>query len=233
MDFHTAVKLGQQQSNFSGFPMLTPLQTYTPQIVDECYSYSSSPEPSMGAFSQPMEKSAFLSSGRLTPQTPDTFAYHEPLSIADPFDQYMDTQAWTDDGSIPIGLGFEGDMPGMLPADMWATPEPEGVIPMGLCDSPAPMNGWSHPALSLSPPQAPSSMPPHSKAVPSLSISECSAEDFNSPNGVQGEWTSFQPNAGQIMGKPNATGAFMENAKAISNIQPIWEDLIVPRTSAF
>ena len=185
----------------------------------------------MAGFPQQMEQNGFLASSRaMTPQTPDSFAYHEPLAINDPFDSYMSNKAWSDDGSIPIGLGFESDMPGMLTSDMWATPEPEGTTPMGLCNSPASMNVWPHSSMSVSPPQMPLGMPPHSKAVPSLSISECSVEDFNSPRGVQGEWTSFQPNASQIMGKPNVSGAFIEDVKAYPKApQPIWEDIIVPR----
>lgn len=235
MDFHAAAKLGHQPGNFSGFNMLTPLQTYTPQVIDECYSYSSSPEQSMAAFSQPMEKNGFLSTRRsMTPQTPETFSYQEPVAMGDPFDQYMHTQAWSDDGSVPIGLGFENDMPGMLPGDMWTTPEPESTTPMGLCDSPAAMNVWAHPPLSVSPPQIPLGMPPHSKAVPSLSISECSVEDFNSPSGVQDEWRNLQPNAVQMMGKPVVSGPFVEDIKAYPKApQPIWEDLIVPRNQTF
>lgn len=232
MDFHTAAKMAQPNS-FNNFNMMGPLQGYTPQIIDECYSYSSSPEQNMTPFSQPMEKNGFLASTRsMTPQTPDSFAFNEPINVTDSFD-YMSNQAWSDDGSIPIGLGFEGDMGGMLPGDMWATPEPETTTPMGLCDSPSTMNMW-HPSMSVSPPQMPMGMPPHSKAVPALSISECSVEDFNSPNNVQEEWAHFQSNAGQMMGKPNVSGAFMEDMKAFPKApQPIWEDIIVPRAHAF
>ena len=57
--------------------------------------------------------------------------------MGDPFDPYMSSSAWSDDGSIPIGLGFENDMPGMLPGEMWGTPEPEMGTPSNICNSPA------------------------------------------------------------------------------------------------
>ena len=217
MDFRTAAKLAQQPTNFNNFNMLTPLPTFTPQVIDECYGYSSSPEQSMGAFPQPSEKNnSFVNSGRsMTPQTPDSFVYHEPLTVSDSFD-YMNTQAWADDGSMPIGLGFDGDLSG-FPGDMWSTPEPETMTPMNVCDSPATMNMWAHP-MSVSP-QLPMGMPPHSKAVPSLALSECSVDEFSSPNNLQQEWTSFQPTSNMGM---------MSKAP-----QPIWEDLIMPHQQHF
>ena len=222
MDFHTAAKLAQQPTNFSNFNMLTPLPTYTPQIIDECYGYSSSPEQGMGPFPQSGEKNnGFISSGRsMTPQTPDSFVYHEPLTVSDSFD-YMNTQAWADDGSMPIGLGFDGDISGIIPDNMWSTPEPETMTPMNVCDSPATMNMWAHPSMSVSP-QLPMGMPPHSKAVPSLSLSECSVEEFSSPNNLPQEWTTFQPHSNHGMGN------MMSKAP-----QPIWEDLIMPHQQHF
>ncbi|KAF2683981.1 hypothetical protein K458DRAFT_389205 [Lentithecium fluviatile CBS 122367] len=233
MDFHTAAKLAQQPTNFSNFNMLTPLPTYTPQIIDECYGYSSSPETNMGAFPQSAEKNnGFMNSSRsMTPQTPDSFGYHEPVTVTDSFD-YMSTQAWADDGSIPVGLGFDGDLSSILPGDMWPTPEPETMTPMGVCESPATMNIWANPSLSVSPPQLPMGMPPHSNAVPALSISECSVDDFNSPNNVQEEWKSFQSNADNTMGKPSVSGPFMQNMMPKAP-QPIWEDLIAPHQQPF
>lgn len=237
MDFHTAAKLSQYPANFNNFNMLTPLPTYTTPIIEDSFSYSSSPEPNMGGFSTSMGQNSYITSSRaMTPSTPEPFAYHDPIAIADPFDQYMGHSNWSDDGSMAVGLGFEHDMPGMLSHDMWATPEPESITPMGLCDSPATMNSWQHPAMSVSPPQIPIGMTPHSKAVPSLSISEASSDDFHSPSRVQEEWNNIRPHAGQNMGKPMVTGSFMDNVKSFAYPkapQPIWEDIIVPRTHAF
>ncbi|KAL1607974.1 hypothetical protein SLS60_002913 [Paraconiothyrium brasiliense] len=238
MDFHTAAKLSQYPANFNNFPnMLTPLPTsYTPQIIDE-YSYSSSPEPNMGGFSRSMDQNSYITSSRaMTPSTPEPFAFNDPIAIADPFDQYMSTPSWSDDGSMAVGLGFEHDMPAMLPNNMWSTPEPESITPMGMCDSPTVMNTWSHPALSVSPPQHPMGMP-HSKGVPSLSLSEASTEEFNSPHHAQQEWNNVQSHAGQPMGKPMVSTSFMDNVRSYAPYpkapQPIWEDIIVPRTQTF
>ncbi|KAF1952337.1 hypothetical protein CC80DRAFT_495411 [Byssothecium circinans] len=229
MDFHTAAKLGQQPAGFNFNNMLSPLPTYAPHIVDECYSYSSSPEQGMHGFPLSMEKN-YMASRSVTPGTPDSFASYEPLPMSDTFEPYMNGSVWSDDGSIPIGLGFENDIPNMMHGEMWGTPEPEMPPSMGVCDSPASMHGWSHPQLSASPPQLPIGLPPHKQAVPSLSISECS-EDFNSPQQNQEEWASFQPN---MMGKPMVTRPYMENVKAYPTApQPIWEDIIMPRTQPF
>lgn len=234
MDFHTAAKLGQYPANFNNFNMLTPLPTsYTPQMIDE-YSYSSSPEPSMGGFSRSMDQNSYITSSRaMTPSTPEPFAFNDPINIADPFDHhYMNTPSWSDDGSMAVGLGFEHDMPGMLPNEMWSTSEPERITPMGLCDSPATVNTWTHPALSVSPPQVPVGQPPHSKGAPSLSLSEASSEEFNSPSHMQQEWSNIHPHAGHIMRKPMVTSTFMDNTKSYAYPkapQPIWEDIIVPR----
>ena len=232
MDMHTAQKMGHQRSDFSAFPMLTPLPTFSPQIIDECYSYSSSPEQNMNNF---------YNNGRLTPQTPDSFAYHDAMSIPDPFDQYMNNQAWSDDGNgMPIGLGFGDDIPGLMPVEsMWGTPEPEGFsTPMGhtrafdspMCGSPASVNGWSgYHDPSLSPPQIPHSMP-HSRAVPSLSISDCSAQEYNSPR-VE-DWQSFRPNpAGMPMGNPTITNTYIDGIKSIPKNQALWEDVKFSRMS--
>ncbi|KAF1976481.1 hypothetical protein BU23DRAFT_27885 [Bimuria novae-zelandiae CBS 107.79] len=237
MDFHTAAKLSQYPTNFNNFNMLTPLPTYPTPVIEDSFSYSSSPEPNMGGFSRSMDQNGYITASRaMTPSTPEPFAFHDPIAIADPFDQYMNNSSWSDDGSMAVGLGFEHDIPGMLPSDMWATPEPESITPMGLCDSPTAMNNWSHSAMSVSPPQLPMGMTPHSKAVPSLSISETSSDEYNSPRRVQEEWNNIQPHAGQMMGKPMVTGTFMDSVKSFAYPkapQPIWEDIIVPRTQTF
>lgn len=237
MDFHTAAKLSQYPANFNNFNMLTPLPTYTTPIIEDSFSYSSSPEPNMGGFSSSMGQNSYITSSRaMTPATPEPFAYHDPIAIADPFDQYMGNSTWSDDGSMAVGLGFEHDMPNMMSSNMWATPEPESITPMhNMCESPAAMNQW-HPAMSMSPPQLSMSMPPHTKAVPSLSISEASSEDFNSPSRVQEEWNNIRPHASQNTGKPMVSASFMDNVKSFAYPkapQPIWEDIIVPRTQTF
>lgn len=231
MDFHTAVKLGQRP-DFATMSMLTPLQTYTPQIIDECYSYSSSPEQNMGAFPHQMDRSATSHSGRLTPQTPDSFIYNEPVSVMDPFDQYMH-HPWSDNGQMPVGLGFEEDMPGMMPRDemrLWTTPEPETVTTSmshlsnfepSLCGSPASINTWSNPSLSVSPPQL-----PHTRPVPALSISECSIQDYDSPNVTQEEWSGY-------MGKPITSAPYYDSIKTLPNSPHVWDENMLARSAAF
>lgn len=221
MDFHTAVKLGQQRPDFAAMSMLTPLQPYTPQIIDECYSYSSSPEPHLAPFPHNMEKNSFLHSGRLTPQTPEPFPYNEPLSVTEPFDQFMNMQPWSHEGQMPIGLGFENDIPGLMPAEpdmrMW-TPDFDANSASG--------NIWPNPALSVSPPQ-----PPHTRAVPSLSISECSAPESESPNGPHEEWSCFQdvphhmPRARAITSTP-----YLDSIKTIPMDAKIWDGGVLSRT---
>ncbi|KAF2265952.1 hypothetical protein CC78DRAFT_542906 [Lojkania enalia] len=237
MDMATASKMGHQV-NFAGLSMLTPLQTYTPHIVDEYYTDFSSPEPNMSVFAPHMAKNNILGSGRLTPQTPEPFAYNEPLSIADPFDQYTNSQAWSDDGHMPIGLGLENEGLMLQEPDMrmWSSTELDnGTASMGHMqsfNSPASqspsLNAWPEQSISVSPPQ-----PPHTRAVPSLSISECSVQEYDSPEGARDEWSDFRINGNEIaMAKPNASAAFMENVKAHPT-HPQWEDVILPRSSTF
>jgi hypothetical protein len=239
MDFHTAVKLGHQRGDFSAVSMLTPLQTYTPQIVDECYGYSSSPEPKITPFSHFVEKRSHMNSGRLTPQTPESFSFNEPVSISDPFDQYLQPQIWPQDAQMPIGLGFENDIPGLMPSEtdmrMW-TPEFDGnATPTGNMDpytssvgeSPVPADVWPTPAFSVSPPQI-----PHTRAVPSLSISECSAQDSNSPNPPQDDWPNFQGHPGDmVVAKPHTSTAFFNGMKPIPMDPQIWDENMLTRTS--
>ncbi|KAF2870802.1 hypothetical protein BDV95DRAFT_68687 [Massariosphaeria phaeospora] len=237
MDIHHAAKMGHPHANFTGFNMLTPLQTYSPQIIEDCYStYSSSPEQHMTAFSHPMEtKNNYITSGRLTPQTPEPFSYHEPLPIMDSF-EYMHPTTWSEDGHTPIGLGFESDIPGMMPSDMWTTPEPEGsATPMGHMrayespagDSPASMNVWQQPSLSASPPLE------VQRGVPSLSVSECSTQDFESPNIVQNEWQNYRPNPNHmVMGKSNTSTIYYDDVKTIQKSGQ-WEDVLISRSSTF
>ncbi|KAF2004610.1 hypothetical protein P154DRAFT_35117 [Amniculicola lignicola CBS 123094] len=232
MDMATMAKL-QQRPDYTGMPMLTPLPTFSPQIIDECYPFSSSPEQQMGAFANPMEKSSYLASGRLTPQTPESFIYSEPLAMNDGFD-YMNAQPW-DNGQMPVGLGFESDIPGMMPVEpdmrMWSSPDLDGgvaaMVPMSqsMCDSPESFNAWSNSSLSVSPPQL-----PHTRAVPSLSLSDCSAQDYDSPNAVQEEWAKLNG----TMNKSSVSTMYFNDMKVMQHhAAPLWEDVIIPRTSTF
>lgn len=236
MDFHTAVKLGQQRPDFAAVSMLAPLHTYTPQIIDECYS--SSPEPNISVYSQHMDRSQFAPSGRLTPHTPEPFQYNEPVSFPDPFHQY-NAHPWSNEVHEPIGLGFGNNIPGLMPNDaetrVWAPEFDTNTMQMGnmraydpsMTESPVTTNVWASSALSISPPQL-----PHTRAVPSLSISECSLQDSESPNPVQDEWTNFRSGSTDTpMAKPSTS--YLDNIKVVPNGQHMWDDGALARMYMF
>jgi hypothetical protein len=238
MDLHAAAKMSSyQRPGFTAMPMLTPLQTYTPQIIDGCYSHSSSPERSIAPFNTHVDKTTYLSSGRLTPQTPE-FTYKEPVAVTDSFNQYMNSHAWSDDGHMHIGLGFENDIPGLMPGDtdlrLWAAPNLDGnSTPMGsmsaydspVSDTPTSLETWPTQPLSVSPPQL-----AHTRAVPSLSMSEASAQDFDSPGSVQEEWSHFRNRSGE-MGAGNAmtSAPYIANVQTLPVTHQVWDSGVIPR----
>src|SRR5690348_7059048 len=69
IDFRTAVKMSQQAAIMSGVSELTPLPTYQNQIVDECYSYTPTPEPEL-RYTPEIEQDGFPFPRGATPQTP-------------------------------------------------------------------------------------------------------------------------------------------------------------------
>lgn len=227
MDFNTAVKLGQHTPEFAAMSMLTPLQTYTPHIVDEFYSYSSSPETAMSAFPPSMEKPSFIHSELLTPQTPDTFLYPEPVAMPDSNDQYMGPQVWFADRQMPIGLGFENDMPELMPSmdqDMrvWAPEFERHDTPIAtmhndtspLCPTPISANPWPDRMLSVA---------PSPRAVPSLSISECSAQDSDSSNTAEEERFYYQNVPGNLCGtKPATTTPYLDSIRTMPMDTNAW-----------
>jgi len=93
-----------------------------------------------------------------------------------------------------------------------------------VCESPASFSAWPHSSLSVSP------QPPHTRAVPSLSMSECSVGDFDSPTPVQEEWPCFRCNPNEMsMSKGSASSTYLEGLKSISKDSNTWDDLIAPR----
>lgn len=208
--------------------MLTPLTTYTPHIVDG-FAYSSSPEPNTDAFSHSINKANYHHSGRLTPQTPESFSYAESLPIADPFDQYMNMHPWSHDGQMHIGLGFESDIPELMPVEQdihaWTPDFNTHTTNMRhyervLCDSPASANNaWATPVFSGGP-----SQPPHTRAVPSLSLSECSAQESDSPSGAHDEWPRFHSLPHISNEKPTTSTPYLDSIKTLPMGTRIWED---------
>lgn len=226
IDFRTAVKMSQQGSGISGYPMLTPLPTYASQIVDECYSYSSSPEQNLSGFTDAMDANNFHNSGRLTPQTPEPIIYHEPVSMGDNLDPYMNSQPWSEDALASVGLGFESDLTSMLPTDMWSAPEAE-MIPMAHMS-------WPQPGLNMSPQHMAVDLASHTRGVPSLTTSECSVEDFNSISTNPDEWPIYHATTPQLNMINMVTSApFMQDMNALQSHAPIWEDVYMPGHSPY
>lgn len=227
IDFHSAVKMSQQASGISGYPMLTPLPTYASQIVDECYSYSSSPEQNTSGYTQSMEMNTFPTSCSLTPQTPESIVYHEPLSMGEHLDHYMASQSWSDEAIVSAGLGFDPDMTAMLPTDMWSAPEPGHMMPI------AQMSWPQHP-LSVSPQHMSAELVSHIQGVPSLTTSECSAEDFNTLGTNPEEWSIYQPTITDMnMGTIVTSAPFMHDLKFIPSHAPLWEDVFIAGSSPY
>ncbi|ORY08801.1 hypothetical protein BCR34DRAFT_388906 [Clohesyomyces aquaticus] len=199
MDIASASKLGYQP-DFNNTYLLTPGPFYSPQSMEGSYSAFGSPE-----FPHHMGKNGFMPSGLWTPQTPESFSYGEPMPMADGFDQYIDPHAWSENGSAPaIGLGLHED-PAILSNEpvmqIWQhgvdehTSTPVGqmrAFESPFCESPASTNAWP----------VPSSLSEHTRAVPSLSISEYSVPDSDSPTNTHNEWT-FQCDPNEMeMEKP-------------------------------
>ncbi|KAF2744398.1 hypothetical protein M011DRAFT_479964 [Sporormia fimetaria CBS 119925] len=241
MDFHTAVKLGHPRPDFAAMSMLTHLQTYTPQIIDESYSYSSSPDQTSTAFVHSMDQAHTMHSGRLTPQTPESFSYVQPITVRETLNHYMNPQSWAQDGQVPIGLGFEHDFSGFAATEpdlqFWNTNLPTHTTPLTdihnhgsmLCESPASLSVWPTTGVSLSP-----SQPPHTRAVPSLSISECSVQDMESPGGTQEEWPFYQDLSGNMAPtKPITTTPYLDSIKNLPMSSLDWDDGFLQRSSTF
>jgi hypothetical protein len=222
IDFRTAVKMSQQASVCSGFPILTPLPTYTAQIIDECYSHPSNTDQSLSGYTPPMESNSFPVSGCLTPQTPESIIYHDASPVGNMSDQWMASQPWSDDSLVSVGLGFEGDMSAMLPTELWSTPE-------HMHSAPITQISWYHPSLSVSPQTISSEPVPDARAVPPLSISECSVDDFNNSGTFHEDWASYQQTATQFdMTSMVSSAPFVHDLSSIPSTAPVWEDVFMP-----
>jgi hypothetical protein len=227
IDFRTAVKMSQQASTCSGLPMLTPLPTYTSQIMDECYSYPSPPGQDMTAYTPPLECNGMTTPGRLTPQTPESGSYREPLAIGEMSGAWMVSQTWSDDSLVPIGLGLEGDMTTMLPSELWPTHEYAHSTPIAQIP-------WVQPSLSASPQSMASDIMSHIKPAPSFSMSECPMDDFNSSGAFPEDWTNCQATTTQFnMSGMVISSPFMHGLHPISSTLPVWEDVFMPGSAPY
>jgi hypothetical protein len=221
IDFRTAVKMSQQASACSGFPTLTPLPTYASQVLDQCNPYPNNNDQDMSGYISGMDNDC-PNSGRLTPQTPESLVYHEPLAVGGMTDAWMASQSWSDDLITSVGLGFESDMTGPLPAELWSTPEHAHSAPIAQLP-------WVQSALSVSPQSIASELLPYPRGAPSLSMSECSVEDFNSSGAFHEDWADYQHATTQFEIANMVTSApFMHDLRPIPSTAPVWEDVFMP-----
>ncbi|KAL5115126.1 hypothetical protein ACEQ8H_006962 [Pleosporales sp. CAS-2024a] len=184
IDFRTAVKMSQQASACSGPLSLTPLPTYVPKVADERYSCSNNSDQDMAAYSSGVESNGMPTPALLTPPTPESVAYHEPLTMGDLDDTWTTCQAWSDDSLGSIGLGLENDMAGLLPADLWSTTEHTHNTHMA-------QPPWAHSALSVSLQSVASDLVPLCQGGPSVAMSDCSIEDYSGAAMFPDDWTAY------------------------------------------
>ena len=223
IDFRTAVKMSQQGAALSGMPTLTPLPTSTHQIIEECgVSYSSSPDQYHGGFSSASEMNSYHISGRLSPQTPEATMYHEPLSMGEHLDGSIASQPWPGEALALYGLEFGQDLTAILPADTW---------PMSMQEDPMLLNhiSWPKPGFPLSTCHQPTDLMSHTRAVPSLSLSECSVEDFDTSTMDQAGWSIYPCTTSQVdMQSTTISTPFMSGLACDPSHAPIWEDVFMP-----
>lgn len=227
IDFRTAVKMSQQASASASLSMLTPLPTYSSQVVDGCYSFPSHPEQDLTGYASGIDSDGMPTSGSLTPQTPESIVYHEPLTIGDMSDTWMASQSWSDDSLASVGLGFDGDMTALLPAELWSNNGQAHSAP--LTQMP-----WPHPSLSLSPQSMSSDFAPNVNTAPSLSLSDCSVDDFGNPTSLREDWTACEPVTNQFdMVNMVTSASFMHNYQPVACPAPIWEDVFMPGSAPY
>jgi len=224
MDFRTGSKTNEQASVCSGFPTLTPLPTYTSPTVDSCYSYPVfSDHQNLSEYAIPLEQNSFPISGRLTPQTPEPPIYHEPLAVGEMSDLWMASPLWPDNSLGLIGLGYDAGMTTVLPAELWSASNHGRVH-----SAPATQIAWPQASISASPQSMSHEIIPHKGAVPSLSISECSLEDFQSTGVFHEDWANFQPITSQLeLSNVVAPAPFMHNLGPNPSTTPMWEDVFM------
>jgi hypothetical protein len=226
IDYRSAMKADQENPGLSGYPMLTPLPTYTSQILDECYSYSSSPEQDLSRFTRAMEMSTFPNLGRLSPQTPDPIVCHEPVSMLDNFDHYTTSQPWSDEALTSCEVGFDPNMAGMLPLDIWPTPDTTDLMSMAQLS-------WPQSVLSASSQQMSTGLILRNDAVPSMTTSEYSVDNYSS-DAMSGDWKIYQPTTTHMdLANTITLAPYIHDVNSIPTHAPIWGDVCVPGPSPY
>jgi hypothetical protein len=204
--------------------MLTPLPTYASQIIDECFSYSSSPEQNLSSFTQAMDINSFPMPGYPSPQTPEPITYHEPISIMDSFQHYATSQAWSNEALASCELGFEPNMANMLPIDVWPTPDTTDLATNHL--------SWSQYGISVSPQQISTELILHSDAVP-ITTSEYSMDGYSSDT-MRGDWTIYQPTTTDMdLANMVTLTPYMHDINSGPSHGPILNDVFVPGSSSY
>ena len=247
IDFRTAVKMSQQAAIMSGVPKLTPLPTYQSQIVDECWDYTPSPEPEL-RFTPEMEQDGFPFSRGATPQTPsDPFGCHEPLPILDGMD-YLDCQPWSNEGLVPVGLGFAG-MDTAIATDTWmtpTTPEPEDMVQANMfaqsSDFPSAtqMQGSFDGSLST----VREDWCGFQTSMPDELVTDANANananakvmegSMDSGIVMQGEWLHGQSSHGYVdMSNMVTSAPYVPKMQGIPNNAPMWEDVFMPSSVVY
>ena len=235
IDFRTAVKMSQQAAIISGVSKLTPLPTYQSQIVDECYSYTPSPEPDL-RFTPEIEQDGFPFSRGATPQTPaEPFGCNDSLPIIDNMG-YLDRQPWSGDELVPVGLGFaEMEMPAA--SDSWMTPEPEEMAQANLfaqhADLVSSLQTQNFNTLLAAVPKNWSTfqMPSQDEMVPDAKSFDCS---LDSGVVMQDEWT--QPQSHDIyvdMSSMITSAPYVPKMQSIQSNAPLWEDVFMPSSTQY
>lgn len=229
IDFRTAVKMSQQASTTPVIPKLTPLSTYQSQIVDESFLYNSTPEPDL-RFTPEIEQDGCLFSRGTTPQTPaEQFCYNDPVPVVAGLD-YPDSQLWSGDGSVSVGLGFVG-------TGSWMTtiPELEGTFQASSF-----AHGVGFPSLA----QTQGTFDTCSDTIPkdwsgfsqdntnsATKPDPMSLIDSSLDSGIvmQGEWNLPQSQDAYInMSNMFISAPYVPNMQEISSNVPVWEDVFMP-----
>jgi hypothetical protein len=235
IDFRTAVKMSQQAAIMSGVPKLTPLPTYQSQIVDECYSYTPTPELEF-RYTPEIEQDGFPFSRGATPQTPiQPFGCNDPLAVVDDTG-YLDCQPWSGDGLVPVGLGL-GVMDMAMADDSWMTPEPGDMMQT---------NYFAQDTDLIPTLQAQDSFDTSLAIAEDWStfqvrLQDETVSDEKGPDGyldsgivMQGEWTQPSPPPPPRqdmfidMGNMITSAPYVPKMQVIPSNAPVWEDVFMP-----
>jgi hypothetical protein len=212
--------MAQYASPCSGIPMLTPLPTYTSPVVDECYFYPDISRQDLTEHVPSMESDGMLTSSPLTPQTPRSIVYQEPLAIVDMSDPWMISRPWADDSLPYVGPGLESDLTTLLPTGLWSAPQYVHNAPIAQVP-------WGTSSHSSSPQSIPSDFASYARVAPSLSISECSTESYDSSGAFYEDWATREPTTPQFgmtnMGPP---APIIHGFPTDSCTAMVWEDVL-------